>query len=107
MLAPCALGGAITADNAPRLRCDIVCGSANNQLADEALADVLAEHGVLYAPDFIANAGGLIHVYMEIKGYSEARAIALAEASRRPSRTSSSSRPAEGLAARRGPRRRP
>ncbi len=79
VLAPCALGGAITADNAPRLRCDIVCGSANNQLADEALADVLAEHGVLYAPDFIANAGGLIHVYMEIKGYSEARAIALAE----------------------------
>ena len=74
-----ALGGAITADNAPRLRCDVVCGSANNQLADEALADVLAEHGVLYAPDFIANAGGLIHVYMEIKGYSEARAIALAE----------------------------
>ena len=40
---------------------------------------MLAEHGVLYAPDFIANAGGLIHVYMEIKGYSEARAIALAE----------------------------
>ena len=79
VLAPCALGGAITADNAARLRCGIVCGSANNQLADEALADVLAEHGVLYAPDFIANAGGLIHVYMEIKGYSEARAIALAE----------------------------
>ncbi len=40
---------------------------------------MLAEHGVLYAPDFIANAGGLIHVYMEIKGYSEGRAIALAE----------------------------
>ncbi len=79
VLAPCALGGAISADNAARLRCSIVCGSANNQLADEALADVLAEHGVLYAPDFIANAGGLIHVYMEIKGYSEARAIALTE----------------------------
>jgi leucine dehydrogenase len=79
VLSPCALGGAITADNAARLRCDIVCGSANNQLTDEALADVLAEHGVLYAPDFIANAGGLIHVYMEIKGYSEARAVALTE----------------------------
>jgi len=79
VLAPCALGGGISADNAARLGCEIVCGSANNQLADEALADVLAEHGVLYAPDFIANAGGLIHVYMEIKGYSEGRAIALAE----------------------------
>jgi leucine dehydrogenase len=79
VLAPCALGGAISADNVFDLRCEIVCGSANNQLADEGLAAVLAERGILYAPDFIANAGGLIHVYMEIKGYSESRAIALAE----------------------------
>jgi leucine dehydrogenase len=78
VLAPCALGGAVSGQNATRLRCEIVCGSANNQLADEALADVLAEHGILYAPDFIANAGGLIHVYMEIKGYTEERAVALA-----------------------------
>ena len=79
VLAPCALGGAISADNVFDLRCQIVCGSANNQLADEGLAAVLAEREILYAPDFIANAGGLIHVYMEIKGYSESRAIALAE----------------------------
>jgi len=79
VLAPCALGGAIEPGNAPALRCEIVCGSANNQLADDALADALAEHGILFAPDFIVNAGGLIHVYREIRGYSEddARQLAL------------------------------
>ena len=73
ILAPCALGGAIDAANLPRLRCEIVCGCANNQLADEGLADALAERDILYAPDFIVNAGGLIHVYREIRGYSEQR----------------------------------
>jgi leucine dehydrogenase len=79
VLAPCALGGAITAANAPALQAEVVCGSANNQLADDSLADVLAERGVLYAPDFIANAGGLINVYREIKGYSPNHALELAE----------------------------
>jgi leucine dehydrogenase len=79
VLVPCALGGAITADNVDRLECEVVCGSANNQLAADSLADALAERGVLYAPDFIANAGGLIHVFMELEGYSEERAVALAE----------------------------
>ena len=74
VLAPCALGGAIDAANAPRLRCEIVCGCANNQLADEGLAEALAERGILYAPDFIVNAGGLIHVYREIRGYSRGAA---------------------------------
>jgi leucine dehydrogenase len=78
VLAPCALGGAINGANLEALRCRVVCGSANNQLADESLATGLAERGILYAPDFIANAGGLIHVYMEIKGYSEERATELA-----------------------------
>jgi leucine dehydrogenase len=71
ILSPCALGGAIEAGNATALRCEIVCGSANNQLADDALAETLAERGILYAPDYIVNAGGLIHVYKEIRGYSE------------------------------------
>jgi leucine dehydrogenase len=79
VLVPCALGGAITAANVDRLRCEVVCGSANNQLAADALADALAERGILYAPDFIANAGGLIHVFMEIGSYSEERAVARAE----------------------------
>jgi leucine dehydrogenase len=77
VLAPCALGGAINDGNAEALRCRIVCGSANNQLADEALAETLAESEILYAPDFIANAGGLMHVYKEIKGYSEDHALDL------------------------------
>ena len=71
LLAPCALGGAIDSGNASRLSCAIVCGSANNQLAEDGLDQVLAARDVLYAPDFIVNAGGLIHVYKEIRGYSE------------------------------------
>jgi leucine dehydrogenase len=78
VLAPCALGGVIDAASLPLLRCQIVCGSANNQLADDGLAVELNERDILYAPDFIANAGGLIHVYMEIRGYSEDRARELA-----------------------------
>jgi leucine dehydrogenase len=78
VLAPCALGGAINADTLPRLRCDVVCGSANNQLADDSLAEELAAREILYAPDFIANAGGLINVYGEMEGYDEDRAMRLA-----------------------------
>jgi leucine dehydrogenase len=78
VLAPCALGGAVNDANAKLLQCEIVCGSANNQLASEGLAGTLAEQGILYAPDFIVNAGGLIHVYKEIRGYSEEHARELA-----------------------------
>ena len=74
VIAPCALGGAINHANVAELRCEIVCGSANNQLAAEELAPELSARGILYAPDFIVNAGGLIHVYREIRGYSEAEA---------------------------------
>jgi leucine dehydrogenase len=66
VFAPCALGGAIDAENVERLRCEIVCGAANNVLVEHSLAIRLAERGVLYAPDFIANAGGLINVYGEL-----------------------------------------
>jgi leucine dehydrogenase len=78
ILAPCALGGVIDTATLPLLRCEVICGSANNQLADESLAELLDERDILYAPDFIANAGGLIHVYMEIRGYSEEHARELA-----------------------------
>jgi leucine dehydrogenase len=77
ILAPCALGGAIDSANLPLLRCEVVCGCANNQLADESLAESVAERGILYAPDFVVNAGGLIHVYREIRGYSEEHASEL------------------------------
>ena len=78
VLAPCALGGGLDEETVERLRCAIVCGAANNQLASEALAERIAGRGVLYAPDYIVNAGGLIHVYMEIRGYDEDEAIRLA-----------------------------
>jgi leucine dehydrogenase len=73
VLAPCALGAAIDAENVADMRCEIVCGSANNVLARNSLAAELAERGILYAPDFIANAGGLINVYGELKGLEPGR----------------------------------
>jgi leucine dehydrogenase len=79
VLAPCALGGAINAGNVDELDCEIVCGAANNQLAEDALAARLAERGIVYAPDFIANAGGLIHVYRELRGYGADEAVRLVE----------------------------
>jgi len=74
VVAPCALGGVIDQVNVSRLRCRIVCGSANNILAHEGLADDLATEGILYAPDFIANAGGIINVSLELDGYDPAKA---------------------------------
>jgi leucine dehydrogenase len=75
LLAPCALGGVIDQALALELNARIVCGSANNQLASPELADVLAARGVLYAPDFIANSGGLINVGMELTGYDRDLAL--------------------------------
>lgn len=74
VLAPCALGGAIGAREAQFLRAPVVCGAANNVLTDDRLADVLDRRGVLYGPDFIANAGGLASVYGELRGLPPARA---------------------------------
>ena len=79
VLAPCALGGAIDESALERLRCEVICGSANNTLADESLAEDLAERGILYAPDFIANAGGLINVYAELKSLPADRVDSLVE----------------------------
>jgi leucine dehydrogenase len=75
IVAPCALGGAIDEYTIRRLRCQIVCGSANNQLEHEGLGEDLAKRGILYAPDFIANAGGLINVATELDpgGYDPGR----------------------------------
>jgi leucine dehydrogenase len=60
VFAPCALGGALDRDTVARLRCKVVAGSANNQLAEPGLADALAARGILYAPDFVVNAGGAL-----------------------------------------------
>jgi leucine dehydrogenase len=75
VLAPCALGGVVNESNVGLLRCEIVCGSANNQLAHEGLAEDLRAAGILYAPDFVANAGGLINIAVEREGYDRERAL--------------------------------
>jgi valine dehydrogenase (NAD+) len=75
---PCALGGALNAATIPALRCAAVVGAANNQLADPSDADRLRDAGVLYAPDFVVNAGGIINIAEEraTGGYDRARAYA-------------------------------
>ena len=72
---PCALGAGLNADTIPLLNCQAIVGSANNQLATDADAERIAERGILYAPDFVVNAGGLINVYDELNGYSRTRAL--------------------------------
>ena len=67
VLAPCALGGVIDAATVAASAARIVCGAANNVLADDGLAAALASRDIVYAPDFIANAGGLINVYAELQ----------------------------------------
>jgi len=59
-------------DTVPRLRCKIVAGAANNQLAEPRHGDDLMQRGILYAPDYAINAGGLINVAQEVSGYDEA-----------------------------------
>ena len=78
--APCALGATVNESTIPQLKCAVIAGAANNQLADvHSDAARLADRGILYAPDFLINAGGLINVYSEIVGYSGAFAMAKAE----------------------------
>lgn len=78
--APCALGATVNTDTLNRLKCSIICGSANNQLADENIhGKMVIEKGILYAPDFVVNAGGIINVYYELEGYNRERALAHAE----------------------------
>jgi leucine dehydrogenase len=73
VLAPCALGGVLDAHTVAALRVAVVCGAANNQLARESVADALRDHGVVWAPDFVINAGGLIAVADEAHGFDRAR----------------------------------
>ncbi len=79
IFAPCALGAIINDDTIDRLRCKMVAGSANNQLAEERHGDILHERGVLYAPDYVINSGGLINVADELEGYHVERAKAKVE----------------------------
>jgi len=78
--APCALGATVNDETLSKLKCKIICGAANNQLADEKKhGDLVLSKGILYAPDFVVNAGGIINVYYELEGYNRERALAHAE----------------------------
>ena len=70
VFAPCALGAIINDETLPRLKVDIVAGAANNQLADSDDDNELEQRGIMYAPDYVINAGGLINVYSELAGWS-------------------------------------
>jgi leucine dehydrogenase len=74
VFAPCALGAVLNDATIPQLKVQIVAGGANNQLAEERHGDLLAERGILYAPDYVLNAGGLINVNSELEGWSAERA---------------------------------
>lgn len=76
---PCAMGGALTDESVSALPARIVCGGANNQLAHAGLEKVLADRGILYAPDYLVNAGGVIQVADERSGFKFERASARAE----------------------------
>lgn len=75
VFAPCAMGAVINDTNISKLKCKIVAGGANNQLAEHRHGDALLEQGVLYAPDYVINAGGLMNVFVELEGYSRDRAF--------------------------------
>lgn len=78
--APCALGATVNTETIERLNCSIIAGAANNQLADESVhGKLLLAKGILYAPDYLINAGGLINCYSEIAGFSKKRTMQLAE----------------------------
>ncbi|NZA25910.1 Glu/Leu/Phe/Val dehydrogenase [Luteimonas sp. SJ-92] len=72
---PCALGGTVNEDTLPRLRAKIICGAANNQLANNEIGDEVEKRGMLYAPDYAVNAGGVMNVSLEIDGYNRERAM--------------------------------
>jgi leucine dehydrogenase len=77
VLAPCAIGGIINTRTIPMIKAPIIAGGANNQLDDESRdGEALSERGITFAPDYVINAGGLINVYSELKGYGREKSMA-------------------------------
>jgi len=79
IFAPCALGGIINDKTLPMLKVEIVSGGANNQLLEERHGDKLEEMGMIYAPDYVANAGGVINVFGEVAGWDSERSLRKAD----------------------------
>ena len=75
IFAPCALGAVLNRRSIPELRCRAVVGAANNQLETESDAEALTERGIIYVPDFVVNAGGVINIADELIGYHQERAL--------------------------------
>ena len=75
VFAPCALGGAISAETLPRLRARVIAGAANNQLADATVGRAVFARGILYAPDYVLNGGGIINVAGEIRALERGEAF--------------------------------
>ena len=77
---PCALGGTINTQTINKLKCGIIAGSANNQLEDEEIhGQLLLDKGIIFAPDYVINAGGVINCYSELMGFSKKRSLQLTE----------------------------
>lgn len=79
IFAPCALGAIINDKTIPQLKVEVVSGAANNQLLEERHGDELERRNILYTPDYVANAGGVINVYSELAGWTSARAFRKAD----------------------------
>lgn len=80
IFAPCALGAILNEKTIPQLKVEVVCGAANNQLdSPDRDGEALEKRGILYAPDFVANAGGVINVYGELAGWSRERSLRKAD----------------------------
>jgi leucine dehydrogenase len=79
IFAPCALGGIINDKTLPMLKVEVVSGGANNQLLEERHGDKLEEMGMIYAPDYVANAGGVINVFGEVAGWDSERSLRKAD----------------------------
>ena len=79
IFAPCALGAIVNDKTIPQLKVEIVAGAANNQLLEERHGDELERRNILYAPDYVANAGGVINVYSELAGWTSARSFRKAD----------------------------
>ena len=74
ILAPCAMGAVVDDVSIQKIKAKVIAGGANNQLAEPRHGDMLRELGILYAPDYVINAGGLMNVFVELEGYSHERA---------------------------------
>ncbi len=74
--APCALGATVNTESINKMKCPVIAGAANNQLADENVhGPMLVEKGIIYVPDFLINAGGIINISIELEGYNRERAL--------------------------------